>query len=142
MSEALKIFDELVLTVERDNSSYPERFSLAPDQEGTLEDAVLQLVRKQFGATNAEPIPAKAPGPAHEPTEIECRSVLRVTNGYEAAFREVLSHLAKDVGSKLSGTNVRFWLQIGYSEMLDNAENMFGDYLYLRARLFAVRSCK
>ena len=139
MSEHIKLPGGSELSVARDTSSYPDRFLVHAGQENVLESAVLSLVKKTTGMTTAEPIAKGSSLPALTPIEIDPHKLLRVTDDFEKRLAEILTDISSRVGAKLAQVGRRCLIQVGYSEALDNSENMFGDYLYIRVRLFPSR---
>ena len=99
----------------------------------------LSLVKKTTGMTTAEPIAKGSSLPALTPIEIDPHKLLRVTDDFEKRLAEILTDISSRVGAKLAQVGRRCLIQVGYSEALDNGENMFGDYLYIRVRLFPSR---
>jgi len=138
MNEQIKLPTGAVLSVIRDSSSYPDRFSVLPGQEKIFESEILADIKRATGITAAQPLARDASLPAMVPIEIERQKILRLAEGFEKAVAEALGDMADKVGADLRRVRIRCWIQAGYSEALDNGENMFGDYLYVRARLFPI----
>lgn len=139
MSETIELEGGIQLAVTREQSAYPERFSLLPGQEQAIAEEVIRRMRAKFGVANVAPLSSEAGTPVHEPLQVEPQTLLRLRDDYAGRLNTALTQLAEAVGTTMLGKNARWWLQIGYSEQVDNGENMFGDYLYIRARIFQGR---
>lgn len=138
MSERIQLDGELSLVATRDTSTYPDRFSLAPGQESELELDLIRQVRAKTGFTAIVPLSHEAGAPVHQPIGVSTQKLLRICDDYSARLSRIVATLADEIGGVLLGKNARFFIQVVYSEQRDNGENMFGDYLYISARVFPV----
>jgi hypothetical protein len=137
MSETLPINEKFSLEVSREICGRVEKYSLLPGQEADFTREILRRLKAVYGITNLEVFPAADPPPIQfdgRPPREEPKEILRLCPVFAAQVDDALREITAAIGPKRP---TACWLQLVYSEAFDNANNMFGDFLYVNWRLLA-----